>query len=117
MQLLEEELHPLRRELEEGPTLRLLPETLTSTLSLFSNYNSGSASLLQSSSLVSIEVRRGVSIYRGGNLGEWRTSPCFLGTTCLPKGGSRPLLAHYEGQEAVAERPGAEPDPRPENRA
>jgi hypothetical protein len=43
-------------------TLRLIPETLTSTLSLFSNYN-GSASLLKISSLVCLEVRRGVSIY------------------------------------------------------
>jgi hypothetical protein len=30
MSLLEVELHPPRYELEEGPTLRLLPETLTS---------------------------------------------------------------------------------------
>jgi hypothetical protein len=79
MQLLEEELHPLRRELEERPTLRLLLETLTSTLSLFSNYRNGSASLLQSSSLMCFEVRNGLRLTGGGNLDKWRTSPSFQG--------------------------------------
>jgi hypothetical protein len=74
MSLLEEELHPPRHDLDEGPTVQILLETLTSLSPYFLN---GSASLLQSCSLVCFEVRREVSIYRGGNLEKWRTSPSF----------------------------------------
>jgi hypothetical protein len=85
-------LYPPRHELEEGPTLWLLPETLTSTLSLFSNYNSGSASLLQSSSLVCLEVRRGVSIYRGRKLGSVEHLLSFLAKIPSFLGPNRPTL-------------------------
>jgi hypothetical protein len=95
MLILEEELHPPRRE--EGPTLRFLPETLTLTLSLFSNYNNCSASLLQDSSLMCFEVRRAVSIHRGRNFEKWRTSPD------PPRGGSRLLLVCYGGLKVVGE--------------
>jgi hypothetical protein len=101
-----------RRELEEGPTLQLLPETLTSTLSLFSNYNSGIVSLLQSSSLVCSEVRRGFSIYRGGDLEKWRTSPSFQGPTRPPQGRFTREQCGARLPKSVEQRTGREPDSR-----
>jgi hypothetical protein len=94
MLILEEELHPPRRE--EGPTLRFLSETLTLTLSLFSNYNNCSASLLQDSSLMCWSEESSFYL-QGRNFEKWRTSPD------PPRGGSRLLLVCYGGLKVVGE--------------
>jgi hypothetical protein len=120
MQLLKEELHPPRHELEEGPTLRLLSETLTSTLSLFSNYNSGSALLLQYTSLVSFGVRNGL-LFIGKETWECGAPPLLLREDSLFSRAQSTFPWHCSMQgnvlEAVEVKTGQEPDPRGSNRA